>query len=211
MTATHHDLPALADRRCRHDFLPGMCAECRPAPAGLPSRVYVSSAGLVFHGSASCEALADGQAKARRFGYETRPASQLPLTEAQSGTGPVHGLPARVLPDPTMNPRQAATGNRPHPAGQVATPRAGRVEEGRRGAGRSNPGPGSGPTPAQPSGAPTPRCSGNAAAPIRRPGRQHSIGGTGRLGAGRLRQPGLQPTGGSSTCTGSPLIGPAPS
>lgn len=84
MTATHHEpSPALADRRCRHDFLPEMCADCRPAPAGLPTRVYVSSAGQVFHRSGSCEALADGQAKARRFGYETSPASQLPLTEAQ--------------------------------------------------------------------------------------------------------------------------------
>lgn len=70
--------------RCKHDFILAECAECQPVPKGLQSRVFVTTAGQVFHKTRECRALMEGQAKARFFGAQTAEASQVPLNEARS-------------------------------------------------------------------------------------------------------------------------------
>lgn len=75
--------------RCKHDFLIDQCADCRPAPPGIPPRVFITSAGQVFHGTSTCRGLLEGQAKARYYGHNPRDARQVPLSEARA-----HGLAA---------------------------------------------------------------------------------------------------------------------
>lgn len=53
-------------------------------PRGLTSRVLVTNGGSVFHRTADCEALHEGQRKARRFGRDTHAPQQVPLSAAMA-------------------------------------------------------------------------------------------------------------------------------
>ncbi|NSC21320.1 AAA family ATPase [Streptomyces albus subsp. chlorinus] len=72
----------MAEERCVHGLLAGQCGECRPAPPGLPAKVYVTDGGAVFHRNTTCRALLDGQRRARRLGRDTHDPGLVPLTEA---------------------------------------------------------------------------------------------------------------------------------
>ncbi|KUN75776.1 hypothetical protein [Streptomyces griseoruber] len=72
----------MGDERCVHDLVVGQCTECSPVPRGLTARVYVTQGGSVFHRATACEALRDGQRKARRFGRETHEPRQVALSVA---------------------------------------------------------------------------------------------------------------------------------
>ena len=72
----------MADDRCKHDFLPGQCLHCTPVPDGLVPRVVVTAGGSVFHRSADCEALRDGQRKVRRSGKDTHDPQNVALAVA---------------------------------------------------------------------------------------------------------------------------------
>jgi hypothetical protein len=85
MPTTHSPHPTLpAGQRCIHDFLLDQCADCRPVPPGLTATVFVSRAGQVFHRSADCRALLDGQATARYYGHTTSDAVRGPLNQARA-------------------------------------------------------------------------------------------------------------------------------
>ncbi|MFI6579308.1 hypothetical protein ACIBFB_26285 [Nocardiopsis sp. NPDC050513] len=84
----------MGDERCVHDFLPGQCGLCRPAPAGLTDRVTVTPGGSVFHRSARCEALVDGQRKAARMGLEVHDPQVVPLERVRHDRPPcIHCFP----------------------------------------------------------------------------------------------------------------------
>ncbi|MFI2437172.1 hypothetical protein [Streptomyces sp. NPDC018693] len=74
----------MADERCMHDLVVGQCTECAPVPRGLTARVYVTQGGSVFHRGTACEALRDGQRKARRRGREIHDPRQVPLSVAMA-------------------------------------------------------------------------------------------------------------------------------
>ena len=83
MHTTRRPRPTLpARQRCIHEFLVHQCAPSRPVPPGLTATVFVSCAGQVFHRSADCRALLDGQAKARHHGHLTHDAVRGPLNQA---------------------------------------------------------------------------------------------------------------------------------
>lgn len=85
MHTTDRTRPTLRTaQRCMHDFLHDQCAECRPVPPGLTATVFVTSSGQVFHRTPDCQALLDGQAKARSYGHTTRDATRRPLNQARS-------------------------------------------------------------------------------------------------------------------------------
>lgn len=67
-----HDDRGVSDERCIHDMLPGQCGQrpCKDTPRGLTARVYITEGGDVFHRLATCEALREGQRKARGRGQE---------------------------------------------------------------------------------------------------------------------------------------------
>ena len=73
----------MGDDRCRHDMLPGQCADC--AAAGrFPARVVVTSGGSAFHRTANCPLLQEGQENARRYGQRTHEPETVPLAVAQA-------------------------------------------------------------------------------------------------------------------------------
>lgn len=71
--------------RCeRHELIIGQCADCRPAPDGLIERVWITDGGSTFHRAPTCEALLDGQRKARRQGMNTHDPRQVSLHDAMA-------------------------------------------------------------------------------------------------------------------------------
>jgi hypothetical protein len=81
------DTTGMGEERCRHDMLPGTCADCRPT-GRFPARVVVTSGGSAFHRSADCALLKEGQRMARRYGQETHDPATVPLAVArQQGRG----------------------------------------------------------------------------------------------------------------------------
>ncbi|MFP3986385.1 hypothetical protein U9R90_02560 [Streptomyces sp. E11-3] len=72
----------MGDERCAHELVVGQCTECAPVPRGLVARVYVTSGGSVFHRATNCEALHDGQRKARRFGRDNHVPQQIGVSVA---------------------------------------------------------------------------------------------------------------------------------
>ncbi|MEV8478108.1 hypothetical protein [Streptomyces sp. NPDC051173] len=74
----------MADERCVHDLVVGQCTECAPVPRGLTGRVFITQGGSVFHRTTDCEALHDGQRKARRFGRDTHDPRDVALPVAMA-------------------------------------------------------------------------------------------------------------------------------
>ncbi|NYH53860.1 hypothetical protein HNR06_003449 [Nocardiopsis arvandica] len=84
----------MGESRCVHDLLPRQCGLCRPAPSGLAERVTVTPGGTVFHGTARCEALVEGQRKALRLGLEVHDPRAVPLAQVLHDRPPcVHCFP----------------------------------------------------------------------------------------------------------------------
>jgi hypothetical protein len=74
--------------RCRHDLLPGQCADCAPVPPGLTPHVVRTAGGSVFHRTERCPALRGGQRFADRKGLQVHPAQTIPLDVArEAGLG----------------------------------------------------------------------------------------------------------------------------
>jgi hypothetical protein len=74
----------MTDERCKHDLPAGQCTDCAPVPRGLVPRVAVTRGGSVFHRSAACEALNEGQDRARRFGQEIHDVRTVALSAAMA-------------------------------------------------------------------------------------------------------------------------------
>ena len=72
----------MADERCVHDLVVGQCADCAPVPAGLTRRVLRTAGGSVFHRTAGCHGLVDGQRFAVAKGMGTHPAVSTAVGEA---------------------------------------------------------------------------------------------------------------------------------
>jgi hypothetical protein len=105
---------AADEARCKHGLIATMCGEsgCLAAPQGLPDRVWRTQQGLTYHRSANCQALIDGQLKARRRGREAHEAERVPLSQAiADGLAECfHCFPDNVPPD--AKPCQARIGGR---------------------------------------------------------------------------------------------------
>ncbi|WP_190082727.1 hypothetical protein [Streptomyces longisporoflavus] len=77
----------MADKRCVHEMLVEQCTECAPPPDGLPSHVFVTAGGSVFHRTTRCAGLLDGQRQAGRQGKEIHTPERKPLAEARGRFG----------------------------------------------------------------------------------------------------------------------------
>lgn len=71
----------MSDEQCPHDLPFGQCALCAPVPPGLTARVWITKGGAVYHRTTYCEALRDGQRKARRLGLEIHEPQNVPSSE----------------------------------------------------------------------------------------------------------------------------------
>lgn len=69
---------------CKHELPPDQCGDCRPPPPGLTARVVITRGGQVFHRTAACGLLRDGQRFADWLGQDVHEAVHVPLVEAQS-------------------------------------------------------------------------------------------------------------------------------
>jgi hypothetical protein len=75
-----------AEKRCKHGEVEAWCgeSECMAARKNLPVRVWRTSRGDAYHRNPTCEALADGQQLAARYGKEPATPEQVPLSVAMS-------------------------------------------------------------------------------------------------------------------------------
>jgi hypothetical protein len=74
----------MADKRCRHGFLPGQCAECGRRPRGVPRMVWITKEGDAFHRDRDCAALIAGQRYAERLGQRTHEPESVAYTTARA-------------------------------------------------------------------------------------------------------------------------------
>ena len=89
----------MAEERCKHDLVLGQCADCAPPPRGLARRVYRTAGGRVFHRTAACGGVLDGQAYAESQGMQTHPAELIDVVDAQA-----EGLGACLVCFPDYQP-----------------------------------------------------------------------------------------------------------
>ena len=94
-------MPDLEEGRCKHGEVADWCGDCTAARNGLPSRVWRTAQGQVYHRKPTCEALRDGQSKAQRFGRQVSTPEQIPLSVAMSAglAECFHCFPYDVPPD----------------------------------------------------------------------------------------------------------------
>ena len=94
-------MPIPDEERCKHGEVAAWCGECHVARMQMPSRVWRTRGGEVFHRKPTCEALADGQRLAKRRGMTASTPEQVALSEAMSAglAECVHCFPYNVPPD----------------------------------------------------------------------------------------------------------------
>ena len=71
-------MPDLDEGRCKHGEIADWCSDCTATRKGLPVRVWRTAQGQVYHRKPTCEALQDGQRKARQFGGQASTPEQVP-------------------------------------------------------------------------------------------------------------------------------------
>ncbi|MFI8453731.1 hypothetical protein [Streptomyces erythrochromogenes] len=74
----------MSDQRCDHGLIVGQCGHCKPVPHGLTAYVWTTRGGSVFHRTVACEALADGQTRAARFGRDVHQPTRSALADAMA-------------------------------------------------------------------------------------------------------------------------------
>ena len=94
-------MPIPDEERCKHGEVAAWCGECHVARMQMPSRVWRTRGGEVFHRKPACEALVDGQRLAKRRGMTASTPEQVALSEAMSAglAECVHCFPYNVPPD----------------------------------------------------------------------------------------------------------------
>jgi hypothetical protein len=94
---------AAGEERCRHGEIAAWCgeSECLAARKGFPVRVWRTQQGRTYHRRPTCQALADGQRKAGRYGQEAHVPESVPLSLAMSAglAECFHCFPENVPPD----------------------------------------------------------------------------------------------------------------
>lgn len=58
----------MSEQRCEHDFLPGQCSACKPAPLGINTNVFITKNSQAFHNDPDCAFLESGQDFAEKRG-----------------------------------------------------------------------------------------------------------------------------------------------
>lgn len=76
----------MSDERCKHDQVKAWCgeSECMAERKGLPVRVWRTSGGHAFHRRPDCDALGEGQLRAKKNQHETHDVKLVPLSVAMS-------------------------------------------------------------------------------------------------------------------------------
>ena len=94
-------MPDSDDGRCKHGEIADWCGDCTASRKGLPSLVWRTAQGEVYHRKPTCGALQDGQRKARQSGRRVSAPERVALTVAMSeGLAECfHCFPFDVPPD----------------------------------------------------------------------------------------------------------------
>ena len=95
----------MTHERCKHDLPSAQCGDCRPVPTGLTARVAVTRGGQVFHRSAGCRALREGQRHIVWRGGSPDEAVVVSLGEAQAS-----GRAACIVCFPHYRPGRGLSG-----------------------------------------------------------------------------------------------------
>ena len=107
----------MTEERCKHDMIPMGCAQCRPAPDGLPAYVITTAGGSVFHRTAKCRALIEGQIQAQAQGLNIhapkRRAVREVLGEGRAPCIVCLGKGSRPEPVPVPEPQPPEPPKRP--------------------------------------------------------------------------------------------------
>jgi hypothetical protein len=110
------------EERCKHGFRTGECASCAEVPPGLPSHVFITTGGDVYHFRRDCIDLVDGQHWVETRGGQPGPILRVPIKHARDvKSGPCAGCtdpgyatrvraraPADRAPAPGGPPQSAA-------------------------------------------------------------------------------------------------------